>query len=276
MIRAGLLIFLMSTFICTANVRADIPDRSETADPTWDEFTGNPNAADPDAPPVPLPASARPAAPTPHVTFVPVGLDSKFKHCAAEKEYFASSEGDGPTSLDSSIIGKAVAQGVPRADMTRAVAFFNSNSDRIRNRRYITIARFSQDKSENRFYLIDTSTGQVQFEKVSHGKKSDKDHNGKVEPTDFSNENDSNRSSCGLIMTGKSYQSALFKPKTSLHLHGMQPGINDNMCGRQIMAHAKKPAGEKDTLGCLGLPAEKTVEIIEKIKDWSMIYVPCR
>jgi hypothetical protein len=212
-----------------------------------------------------------------NVTFNPWPLDSKLAYCAKEKTLLSEMAAQGPTEITAEVVRKVLANPqVPEEDFLALVKTFNANSERIKNRKYVTIAKLSTKKSYPRFYVINTETGEVEIqEAVSHGSKSDLDKNGKVEDDDFSNKDDSHRSSCGYMMTGMAYRSKKYTPSKALHIHGTQAGLNDNACGRAIMAHAKANAGNKDTWGCFGLPPNMTVKTIEKIQNWSMIYVPC-
>lgn len=230
-------------------------------------------------PPLPRP---RPEPPDPaetavNVTFNSWPLDRKYAYCAEEKEQLRELASEGPTEITEDVVAKVLASSdVPAEDLAAVVKQFNLNSANIKNRKYVTIAKLSTKKSYPRFYVINTETGEVEIqEAVSHGSKSDLDKNGKVEDEDFSNKDNSHRSSCGFMMTGKTYKSGKYIPSKALHIHGTQAGLNDNACGRAIMAHAKVNAGNKDTWGCFGLPPDMTVQTIDKIKNWSMIYVPC-
>ena len=76
-------------------------------------------------------------------------------------------------------------QGVPEIALKQALTYYNKNKSLFTNDHYISIADYSQNSVNKRFYLLDLSTGTVNRQKVSHGSGSvngvsygDEDHNG--------------------------------------------------------------------------------------------------
>ena len=138
----------------------------------------------------------------------------------------------------------------------------------------LTIVDYSQSSSKKRLYVIDVKAGKVLFNTyVSHGKRS-----GGEFPTDFSNVVNSHKSSLGFIVTGKSYRGG---SGYSMHLNGVEPGINDNVYKRYIVMHGshyvnERRADENETgrsFGCPAVPYGQQYAIIDKIKDGSCLFI---
>ncbi len=228
----------------------------------------------PESPPLPRP---RPEPPyiTPSVTFNKWPFDRELERCTKDKKILSGKEGRGPTEIPESTAQAAIAAGAPEAAVKRMVDFFNKNSDRIKNRKYFTIVDFEKKSSEKRMYVVEIETGNVTSHLVSHGDNSDANNDGILDANGFSNTNNSHQSSCGFLMTGLPYDSKNYS--SAFTLHGMQSGINDNVCGRAVVFHNKEGGGPIETWGCLGVPKEDAPGIMEKIKGWSPVYIhPCK
>lgn len=139
----------------------------------------------------------------------------------------------------------------------------------------LTVIDFSLPSSEKRMWIIDMEDGVIlHFGHVSHGRNS-----GDLMAQKFSNKNSSYMSSLGFYLTAETYQG---KHGYSLRLDGLEPGFNDNARERAIVIHGADYAKEdfiKQTgrlgrsLGCPALPQEVTVEIIDLIKDKSVLFI---
>ena len=138
----------------------------------------------------------------------------------------------------------------------------------------LTIVDYSQSSSKKRLYVIDVKAGKVLYNTyVSHGKRSGGEY-----ATDFSNVIDSHKSSLGFIVTGKTYRGG---SGFSLHLKGVEPGINDNVYKRSIVMHGshyvnERRADENETgrsFGCPAVPYGQQFAIINKIKDGSCLFI---
>jgi len=106
------------------------------------------------------------------------------------------------------------------------------------------------------------------------GKKSGNEY-----ATSFSNREDSHKSSLGFMITGETYNGT---KGYSMHLDGIEPGINDNVRLRDIVMHASnyvnaKRADEGNAMGrSFGCPAVSYTEhkkIINTIKNGSCFFV---
>ncbi len=139
----------------------------------------------------------------------------------------------------------------------------------------LTLIDFSLSSNTKRLWVIDLTTNTILFNSlVAHGRNT-----GDEFANRFSNAAESFKSSLGLYATGEIYNG---KHGKSLKLDGLEKGINDNARNRGIVMHAadyvsnffikaNKRIGRSQ--GCPALPAEFTLEIINKIKDKSCLYI---
>jgi len=109
-----------------------------------------------------------------------------------------------------------------------------------------------------REWVWDFSTGQLLWHlRVAHGRKST-DGLDLAHAVTFSNVPGSNQSSLGLARSAGTY-TGTFGP--SFRLEGLEPGFNDNICGRDIVMHPWAPVGDEYVQKCgwarpsLGCPA---------------------
>lgn len=139
----------------------------------------------------------------------------------------------------------------------------------------LTICDYSQSSHNKRLYVINVATGQLLYNTyVSHGRNSGGEY-----ANSFSNSNNSNKSSLGFIVTGAPYHG---KAGLSLHLKGMEPGINSNIYGRSIVLHGSHyvDASRADegtmmgrSLGCPAVPYGEQFAIIDCIKGGSCVFI---
>ena len=129
-----------------------------------------------------------------------------------------------------------------------------------------------------RMWVMNVETGALlHHEQVSHGRNSDRDHDGRVDPGGLSNINGSNQSNIGLLKTAETYPSTKFQD-TALRMDGLEPGFNDNARVRDIVMHpasyADRQEGQKmgRSLGCPALDPDVGGEVIETIKEGTLIF----
>ena len=139
----------------------------------------------------------------------------------------------------------------------------------------LTVIDFSLSSIEERMWVIDMKTQKVILKSlVAHGRNS-----GVEFATNFSNENESYKSSLGFYATGEVYQG---KHGLSLRLDGLEQGVNDNARARAVVMHGADYVAESfiknnsrlgRSLGCPAIPMNMTKEIINTIKDKSCLYI---
>ena len=139
----------------------------------------------------------------------------------------------------------------------------------------LTVIDFSLPSTAKRIWIIDMEDGLILHHGfVSHGRNS-----GELMAQKFSNVNSSYMSSLGFYLTGETYQG---KHGYSLRLDGLEKGFNDNARERAIVIHGADYAREnfiKQTgrlgrsLGCPALPDEIANDVIDMIKEQSLLFI---
>lgn len=144
----------------------------------------------------------------------------------------------------------------------------------------LTIIDFSLSSNKKRLWVIDLISGNVLFNSlVAHGRNTGDEY-----ASNFSNSNESYKSSLGFYATGEIYNG---KHGMSLRLDGLEKGVNDNARARGIVMHAADYVSDSfiqnnhrlgRSQGCPAVPAGLSKEIISVIKDKScfFIYHPSR
>ena len=143
------------------------------------------------------------------------------------------------------------------------------------NENIISVVDFSQPSTRKRFYLIDMESREVMYQDyIAHGKNT-----GTLMAKKFSNIPHSNQSSLGFYRTAETYTG---KHGLSLRIDGLEKGINDKARQRAIVIHSAWYAEESfikkygrlgRSFGCPALPAEDYPEIIELIKDGTLLFI---
>ena len=145
----------------------------------------------------------------------------------------------------------------------------------IEKKNILTVIDFNKSSKKERFFIIDLSTYSIIHESlVAHGKNSGWDI-----PSSFSNLENSHKSSLGFYVTGETY---VCKHGLSLKLNGLEKGINDNARKRHIVIHAADYVSHGfveqigrlgRSFGCPALPSENYAQIIDLIKDKSIVFI---
>ena len=146
---------------------------------------------------------------------------------------------------------------------------------KIDNRKIISIADFSLPSYKKRLFVIDLEKKKVLFNTyVAHGLNSGKEY-----ANQFSNIAESNKSSLGFYETAGTYMG---KNGYSLHLEGLEKGINDNAYRRDIVMHGADYVNENyvhmqgyigRSQGCPAVPEKLHKPIIDKIKNGTCLFI---
>jgi hypothetical protein len=139
----------------------------------------------------------------------------------------------------------------------------------------IGIVDFSKPSDEERFFLVDLMSGNVEAHRVAHGRGSDPDHSGFVER--FSNDFGSYASSNGTYTTGDYYDG---KYGLSMKVRGLD-WSNYNAEPRAIVIHNAWYA-EDDMIpihgklgrseGCFAMSRKSQWDVMRKLAGGRMIY----
>lgn len=148
------------------------------------------------------------------------------------------------------------------------------DSGLVNNSEYLTIVDLSQPSRNKRFYIVDMKKDSLAWNTyVSHGKNSGVDM-----ARNFSNDFNSNKSSLGFYITKSTYQG---KHGLSLRIDGLEDGFNDNAEARGVVVHGAPyvNAGRVNSdymgrsQGCPALPKNEYAQVIDIIKDGSVLFV---
>lgn len=137
----------------------------------------------------------------------------------------------------------------------------------------LTIIDYSLPSNEKRLWIFDLSNRKLLFNTyVGHGITS-----GALMTEYFSNRNNSKASSMGIYITEKAY---VGREGMSMHLIGIDGKFNNNAANRYIVMHGgwymddnfiKRYGRSGRSWGCPALPANLTSEIINTIKDGTIL-----
>jgi hypothetical protein len=146
--------------------------------------------------------------------------------------------------------------------------------DKILNTDYLTVIDMSRSANESRFFVINLSAKRVEHKSVvAHGRNS-----GGEFARHFSNEEGSFKTSLGFYRTAETYRG---KHGLSLRLDGLEKS-NSNARQRAIVIHAADYVSQNfiekfgrlgRSLGCPSLPKEGYDQIVETIKEGTLLFI---
>jgi len=146
---------------------------------------------------------------------------------------------------------------------------------KLTNTSLLTIADYSQSAKNKRLYVIDVKEGRLLYNTfVSHGRGS-----GSEFAADFSNAQNSNKSSLGFMVTAETYTGTA---GYSLRLDGVEDGINNQVRIRNVVMHGSKFVNYEriyergtigNSLGCPAIPLSDHKLVIDKIKGGSCLFI---
>lgn len=135
---------------------------------------------------------------------------------------------------------------------------------KVTNDKYVVMVDYSKSINEERLYIVNTKTAKIEMTSiVSHGV-----YSGKEYATDFSNVENSYKSSLGAYLTENTYYGHF---GYSLVLKGLDK-TNSNAKKRKIIFHSSKIMKTKWSWGCFSLPENNTRKIIDMIKGGCLVY----
>lgn len=139
----------------------------------------------------------------------------------------------------------------------------------------LTIIDFTLSSTKKRMWVLDMTNNKVLFNTVvAHGKNT-----GSEFATKFSNKVNSLQSSLGFYVTGETYYG---KNGYSMFIDGMEKEFNSKARERYVVVHGASYANPSfvsklgrlgRSYGCPALPTAINNEIIDVIKDRSVIYI---
>lgn len=162
--------------------------------------------------------------------------------------------------------------GVPKPPLDLVFRMFDYNEGRIPNVNFAVIVDYSRPSTEKRLYLMDLNVGTVTRYYVAHGVRS-----GVVESRNFSNLQDSWKSSLGFYYAKGSYTSP--KNGLSLYLDGIDRS-NNNAKYRQIVLHGAKYVSDEFiqkngrlgwSEGCFAVALDSAASLIAILQTGSIL-----
>lgn len=142
-------------------------------------------------------------------------------------------------------------------------------------KRILTLIDFRRSANEKRLWVIDLKNKKLLYHSLTaHGRNS-----GDIFARSFSNTPNSNQSSLGFYVTGKTY---IGKHGISLKLHGVEAGINDNAEARAIVMHGADYVSESfiktygrlgRSFGCPAVPMALHKKIIPQLADGTCLFI---
>lgn len=155
------------------------------------------------------------------------------------------------------------------------IGYYKLADKNLIDKQILTIIDFSLSSKKERMWVLDMSNNKILFNTVvSHGKNT-----GSEFATQFSNKKNSLQSSLGFFITGETY---FGKNGLSLFIDGMEKQFNSNARERYVVIHGAdyaNPSAIKNlgrlgrSYGCPAVPRALTQEIIDVIKNKSVLYI---
>jgi len=159
--------------------------------------------------------------------------------------------------------------------LDRALKGLDELNVNLRKKNIITIIDYTKSANEKRLYIIDLKNKKVlYYTYVAHGENTGYEYAEK-----FSNIIESHQSSVGFFITSNPYVGS---KGYSLRIDGIEKGINDNARVRNIVIHGAKYVNEYyiksngrlgRSWGCPAVPVAQSKDIINTIKNGSLIYI---
>jgi hypothetical protein len=155
------------------------------------------------------------------------------------------------------------------------IGYYKLADKNLIDKQILTIIDFSLSSKKERMWVMDVSKNKILYHTVvAHGKNT-----GNEFATKFSNTKNSKQSSLGFFITGETY---FGKNGLSLFIDGMEKQFNSNARERYVVIHGAKyanPSAIKNlgrlgrSYGCPALPTAISQEIINLIKNKSVLYI---
>jgi hypothetical protein len=142
--------------------------------------------------------------------------------------------------------------------------------------RFFAIVDYMVNSDQQRMFLIDRKTGKISKMAVAHGRYKAGFFNTKLEDQKnsikeikyYSNEINSMASSSGFFIGGQDFAASDFG--RSLVIHGLEGGINDNACERDVVIHKHflmtKSKAYMLSSGCLMVSPKLIDNVIDLLK----------
>lgn len=174
------------------------------------------------------------------------------------------------------IINQAIQKGLSaKAAQLALKAYHNAEAKHLSDSHILTIIDYTKSSSKKRLWIFDLDQQKLLYNTyVAHGEGS-----GFSVPHHFSNTHGSHQSSLGLFLTQTPY---FGRYGYSLHLKGLERGINDHALSRAIVIHGAKWVSQSQlryaghlgmSWGCPAVPLSLARPLINTLKGGSLVFV---
>jgi len=171
-----------------------------------------------------------------------------------------------------SLLDQMIANGVPKAAATEAMAKYATFKSRATNSAWLTVIDFTKPSGQKRMYMVNTATGAVTAIYVAHGSGSDPNATGT--PYKFSNIPNTHMSSLGAYLVSEKFMFA--NHGESMKLDGLE-NTDSLVRERGIYMHPATyvSAGRSKmgmSWGCFALSTTDIVTALSRLSGGSFLY----
>lgn len=155
------------------------------------------------------------------------------------------------------------------------IGYYKLEEQELVEKEILTIIDFNLSSTKKRMWILDMTNNKILYHTlVAHGKNT-----GNEFATQFSNTVNSLQSSLGFYITGETYFGG---NGYSMFIDGMEEKFNSKARERYVVVHGADYANPESiknlgrlgrSYGCPALPTSVTKEIIDVIKDKSVLYI---
>lgn len=219
------------------------------------------------------------------------------KACMAAREAEkGNSGGSSYTGSECAHYKDFLAAGVNKKALKQALFFYKQNKRRFTKQRYISIADYSKNSRDKRFYILDMQTGRVQKENVSHGSGSSKygnpgdpNHDGMLDRCHRSGKSTNPNSRYAMTRGGffetenfyhsshneKGWPVVAGSNYNGLKLKGLSSGVNNEAESSGVVMHGawyNTGAVMGRSFGCPAFRPDRAKAVLDKIYGGSLYY----
>ena len=185
-----------------------------------------------------------------------------------------------------------IKQGVPELALKQALNYYAKNKSMFSNDKYISIADYSQNSANKRFFMLDLTTGNVTKEKVSHGSGAvdgidygDQNHDGNLDRCTQSDGSKKNMTRPGFYKVDdyytsvghlQSWPSLDYEQNNGMRLFGLSK-TNGDALGKGVVMHEAYYNQDGNAVmgrsyGCPAFVPGRGAPLMKKIKGGSLFY----
>ena len=183
---------------------------------------------------------------------------------------------------------KFLESGVPEKALNQALFFYKNNTSEFSNE-WISIADYTENSREERFYMFNIETGEVRKHHVSHGsgnrngvKRGDENHDGNLGRCSYNGSRE-NMTRPGFFKVDEPYVSSSHRDSwpnlgggyNGIRMDGLSGELNDHARGAGVVMHGANyntGATMGRSYGCPAFRPNEASDILNTIKGGSLYY----